>query len=72
MDCEAFKENVEEYIKEEMQKHLQSCSSCREYVKDIKKLFLSYPDYEKDFEYPKDMEEKIKKSLKNIEKAYSL
>ena len=74
MDCEAVRENAEEYIKkeifsDEIKAHLESCHECREYFSELGKLFSSYPNYEKDFEYPKDIEEKIKKSLKDIEKA---
>ena len=38
-------------------------------ILELGKLCSSYPNYENDFEYPKDSEEKIKKSLKDIEKA---
>lgn len=72
MDCEFIKENAEEFIKEgflkeEFNKHLETCRECREYIFSFKKLFSMYPDFEKDFSYPCDLEEKIKKSLKNIE-----
>lgn len=77
MNCEFIKENAEEFIKdsfskEDIEKHLESCPSCREYISELKKLFSSYPDFEKDFKYPVDLDEKIKKSLKNIEKAHAL
>ena len=77
MDCEFIKENAEEFIKEgflkeDIKNHLESCAECRDYILELKKLFSSYPDFEKDFKYPENLEEKIKKSLKNIEKAHSL
>ena len=72
MDCEFIKENAEEFIKEgflkdDIEKHLEICMKCREYIFELKKLFSLYPDFEKDFKYPDDLDEKIKKSLKNIE-----
>ena len=77
MNCDFIKNNAEEYIKEgflkaDIEKHLEICPSCREYIIELKELFSSYPDFEKDFKYPKNLEEKIKNSLKNIEKAHSL
>ena len=77
MNCEFIREYAEEFIKEnfmkaEIEKHLESCSSCRAYICELKNLFSSYPSFEEDFKYPKDLEEKIKNSIKNIEKANAL
>lgn len=34
---------------------------------DEKNLLKMYPDFEKNFPYPKDLEAKIKKTLENLE-----
>ena len=71
MNCETVCENIVEYIKnkvsendmKEIKEHLEKCEECRIYFNDCKKLLGIYPNFEKDFTYPADLEEKIKKSL---------
>ena len=76
MNCEIVREDTEEYLKNkltekemnEIKKHLKECCECREYFLGCEKLINSYPDYEKVFPYPKKFEEKLKKSLIDLEK----
>lgn len=80
MECEKIKENVEEYLKNELteketdviKKHLEVCGDCREFFSEFQKLKNSYPDYEKKFPYPRNLEEKLKKSLEDLEKIPSV
>ena len=76
MNCEYVKENFDEYTANELdsesaekiKKHLESCDECRGFFSELKKLKNNYPDYEKKIPYPVNLEEKLKNSLKDLEK----
>lgn len=78
--CEYAKENIDEYEKgellheesEKIAEHLKICFSCRRFFKEFKKLKDLYPDFEKSFPYPQNLEEKLKKSVKELEKITSV
>lgn len=78
--CEYAKENIDEYEKgellrkesEKIAKHLKICVECRRFFKEFGNLKNLYPDFEKSFSYPQNLEEKLKKSVKELEKITSV
>lgn len=78
--CKYAKENRDEYengelLTEETEKiaeHLKTCFECRSFFAEFKKIQRLYPDFEKSFFYPQNLEKKLKKSVKGLEKITSV
>lgn len=78
--CEYARENRDEYengelLSEESEKiteHLKACFECRSFFTGLKKLENLYPNFEKSFSCPQNLEEKLKNSLEKLEKITSV